>query len=178
MTKAELIDRIFRSRELPADVTKKSVARIVDMVFDELASYFARAKVTRSSQPRFSYPGFGTFVKKKRAARRCVHPKTLEPLTIQASYVVDFKPARRLREAMNGGSKKQRAAKGGGARTATVRPAAPSNPRRLTPRDEVDVWDDPVDPDLLAELGLADGPFARVDAPGYEDELDEEHGAG
>ncbi|RMG97275.1 MAG: HU family DNA-binding protein [Deltaproteobacteria bacterium] len=173
MTKAELIDRIFRSRELPADVTKKSVARIVDMVFDELATYFARAKVTRSSQPRFSYPGFGTFVKKKRAARRCVHPKTLEPLTIQATYVVDFKPARRLREAMNGGSKRNRAA----GSVASVRRGS-SGGRRLTTREEAEAWDEPVDTELLAELGLADAPFSRVrrGMPRHDD--DTEHGTG
>ncbi len=176
MTKAELIDRIFRSRELPADVTKKSVARIVDMVFDELSAYFARAKVTRASQPRFSYPGFGTFVKKKRAARRSVHPKTLEPITIQASYVVDFRPARRLREAMNGGSKKHRAAKPADEKRAVRRNASAS--RRLTPRDEVDAWDEPVAPEVLEDLGLATPPLVRVEGRHRVDEEDEDLGLG
>ena len=54
MTKAELIERIARSRDLPPDVTKKEIAQILGIAFDELASYFARAKVTRRASPRFT----------------------------------------------------------------------------------------------------------------------------
>jgi predicted RND superfamily exporter protein/nucleoid DNA-binding protein len=108
MTKAELIDRIARSRDLPPDVTKKCIAEILDVTFDELAAYFVRARITRSSTPRFTFPGFGTFTKKKRAARKGVNPQTLEPMKIPACETIDFKPGSELKAALNG----ERRAKG------------------------------------------------------------------
>jgi nucleoid DNA-binding protein len=101
MTKAELIERIARSRNLPSDITKKDIDRIVTLAFDEIAAYFARAKVTRSQVPRFAFPRFGTFTKKRRPARRGVHPRTLEPMQIDACYSIDFRPSSELREMMN-----------------------------------------------------------------------------
>lgn len=101
MTKAELIDRIARSRELPPDLSKKLIGQILAVAFDELASYFARSRVTRSQSPRFTFPRFGTFTKKRRSARRGVNPRTLEPIQIEACNTLDFKASRELREAMN-----------------------------------------------------------------------------
>ena len=117
MTKAELIERIARSRDLPPDVTKKCIGEILDIAFDELSSYFAKARVTRTQSPRFTFPGFGTFTKKKRSARRGVNPRTLEPMKIAASHTIDFKPGSDLRGLMNPdkesktGAKKKAAAK-------------------------------------------------------------------
>ena len=59
MTKAELIDRIARSRDLPPDISKKLIGQVLGLAFDELASYFARARVTRSQSPRFTFPPAG-----------------------------------------------------------------------------------------------------------------------
>ncbi|MCA9694379.1 MAG: HU family DNA-binding protein [Nannocystaceae bacterium] len=103
MTKAELIEKIARSRDLPPDVTKKCIQQILDIAIEELAGYFARARVTRNQTPRFTFPGFGTFTKKKRSARKGVNPRTLEPMKIPASYTVDFKPGTELRRQLNGG---------------------------------------------------------------------------
>lgn len=111
MTKAELIERIARSRNLPPDITKKDIAAILGIAFEELAGYFAKAKVTRSSSPRFTFPRFGTFTKKKRPARRGVNPRTLEPMLIDASCTVDFKASKELRDAMNGAAGKTSTAK-------------------------------------------------------------------
>ncbi|MCX4244651.1 HU family DNA-binding protein [Paraliomyxa miuraensis] len=101
MTKAELIERIARSRDLPPDTSKKLIGQILGIAFDELASYFARARVTRSQSPRFTFPRFGTFTKKRRSARRGVNPRTLEPIQIEACNTIDFKASRELRDAMN-----------------------------------------------------------------------------
>lgn len=101
MTKAELIDRIARSRELPPDISKKLIGQILAVAFDELASYFARSRVTRSQSPRFTFPRFGTFTKKRRSARRGVNPRTLEPIQIEACNTLDFKASRELRDGMN-----------------------------------------------------------------------------
>jgi nucleoid DNA-binding protein len=101
MTKAELIEKIARSRELPPGISKKDIATLLDITFDELAAYFAKSKATRSNVPRFTFPGFGTFTKKRRSARRGVNPRTLEPLEIQSCWTLDFKPASTLKDTMN-----------------------------------------------------------------------------
>jgi DNA-binding protein HU-beta len=101
MTKAELIDRIARSRDLPPEVTKKIIAKILDLAFSELSGYFVRARVTRTSNPRFTFPKFGTFTKKQRSGRRGVNPRTLEPIEIEACDTVDFKPSVELKRQMN-----------------------------------------------------------------------------
>lgn len=159
MTKAELIERIARSRDVPPDLTKKDIALVLGIAFEELAGYFARAKVTRATSPRFTFPKFGTFTKKRRSARRGVNPRTLEPMEIEAFDTVDFKASRELREALNPGStaatgkkkaaktkakstraKSTRSAKASKKRRSTKRAAPAGVPaigrRRMTPRDE------------------------------------------
>ncbi|TPV92325.1 MAG: HU family DNA-binding protein [Myxococcales bacterium FL481] len=157
MTKSELIEKVVRNRSLPPDVTKKRVAEILDLAFEELAGYFARSRVTRTSTPRFTFPGFGTFTKKRRSARRGVNPRTLEPMQIEAQLTLDFKPASALREAMNssrGPRSKTRSKpdpKSTERASRTKRPkskakslAPPAKPlnlrdRRLTTRDEAEL---------------------------------------
>lgn len=101
MTKAELIEKIVRSRDLPPDITKKCVQQILEIAFAEMAGYFVRARVTRAHSPRFTFPGFGTFTKKKRSARKGVNPRTLEPMTIEAAFTIDFRPGVELRALLN-----------------------------------------------------------------------------
>lgn len=101
MTKAELIARIARSKELPPDVTKKVIGKVLDLAFTELAGYFVRSRLTRASSPRFTYPKFGTFTKKQRSGRRGVNPRTLEPIEIEACETVDFKPSIELKRMLN-----------------------------------------------------------------------------
>jgi len=101
MTKAELIEKIARNRDLPPDITKKCVQQILEIAFGEMAAYFVKAKVTRAQSPRFTFPGFGTFTKKKRSARKGVNPRTLEPMTIDAAFTIDFRPGVELRASLN-----------------------------------------------------------------------------
>ena len=101
MTKAELIDRIARSRDLPPDVTKKIIAKVLDLAFAELGAYFVRSRITRTNNPRFTFPKFGTFTKKRRSGRRGVNPRTLEPMEIEACETVDFKPSIELKQKLN-----------------------------------------------------------------------------
>lgn len=177
MTKAELIERIARSRDVPPDMTKKAISEIVDVAFAELAAYFTRAKVTRSNSPRFTFPGFGTFTKKKRSARRGVNPRTLEPMEIEASYTLDFRPGSELRAAMNpqrkgaaestsnrkprttsksgakkrsgSGSGRRKSAKKRAAKRVAKRKPASVRGRVLTPRDEDAELDALIDDDAL-----------------------------
>ena len=76
MTKAELIERVYGRKQVPRDLTKKTVAQIVDAVFTEMGDYFIRTKVTRNQAAKLTYPGFGTFSKRRRGPRVVKHPKT------------------------------------------------------------------------------------------------------
>ncbi len=147
MTKAELIEKIARSRDLPPDISKKQIDAILGIAFDELKTYFVRTKVTRSSSPRFTVPHFGTFTKKKRSARMGVNPRTLEPMQIEAFETLDFKTSKELREALNpssknGATKGEEAKPANPKRASTHKAKAPSKRRRLTPRDDADLLDD------------------------------------
>ena len=182
MTKAELIERIARSRALPPEITKKDIAAILGLAFEELAAFFARAKVTRQHSPRFTFPRFGTFTKKRRSARRGVNPRTLEPMQIDACHTIDFKASRELRESMNtagdaaaGRTAAKQAPKQAPKRTAKAsvkprrsakrQPVTDETPlnrgRKLTPRDEDAEIDALIDDDDLFEE-LPAGPMQRV----------------
>ena len=89
MTKADLIDALYEKFE--GDVTKKLVGELVDQVFDNVAA-------TIKKEQRFSYPGFGTFVVRKRKARKGRNPQTGESIKIKASKSVGFKAARSFKE--------------------------------------------------------------------------------
>jgi nucleoid DNA-binding protein len=170
MTKAELIERVARSRNLPPNVSKKDVAKILGLAFEEISSYFAKAKVTRTHSPRFTFPRFGTFTKKKRSARRGVNPRTLEPIQIDACHILDFKASRELREAMNAAVSAAPRSRG----EAKPKPKARSSravesnrtaerKRRLTPRDEDAELDALIDDEaLFDEPALPAAPLQRA----------------
>jgi nucleoid DNA-binding protein len=101
MTKAELIERIYRTKGLPPDLTKKTVALIVDAAFSEIGDYFVKSKVTRASLPKFTYPGFGTFTKRRRGERKGRNPQTGASITIPSSITVAFAPGLDLKALLN-----------------------------------------------------------------------------
>ena len=91
MTKAELIDTIASSKSLPEGLTKKAVAAVFDTAFDEI-----RKSVKKEG--KLTVPGFGTFTKKKRAAREGRNPQTGESIKIKASTTMTFRPSKDLKE--------------------------------------------------------------------------------
>ena len=101
MTKAELIERVYGHKQLPRDLTKKTVIQIVDLVFIEMGDYFIRSKLTRNQTAKLTYPGFGTFSKRRRGERVVKNPKTKEPITIPAQETVTFSPGQELRALLN-----------------------------------------------------------------------------
>lgn len=194
MTKAELIEKIARSRDLPPDVTKKCIGQILDLAFEELGTYFVRARVTRSQCPRFTFPAFGTFTKKKRSARKGINPRTLEPMTIDAAYTIDFRPGAELRQHLNPRAAtpakgKRRVAQlelDGQGLVVLPRPpetdeddddSVPIHRRRFTSRDdfdededgenelESDDLEDALTPELSTEVGETDGDKATYELP-------------
>ena len=66
------------------------------------------AAVVKAEQS-FRWPGFGTFERRQRAARKGYNPQTGEPIKIKASTTVGFRPASALRDKM--GKKSQPKAK-------------------------------------------------------------------
>ena len=94
MTKAELIERVYAGKHLPRELTKKTVAQIVDAVFAEMGDYFIRTRVSRTQGPRLTYPGFGTFSKRRRPPRMVKNPQTGAPITIPQQETITFRPAR------------------------------------------------------------------------------------
>ncbi len=95
MTKAELIERIAKQKGIKGEVTKKAVGVVVDNLFTELKRAVAK-------DGRFAYPGFGTFEKRKRKARRGVNPQTGKPIKIPATQTVAFRPASALKQSVGG----------------------------------------------------------------------------
>ena len=101
MTKAELIETIYKKKGQPANLTKKVVTEIVESVFEEIADYFVKQRVTKNNTPKFTYPGFGTFTKKKRSARKGRNPQTGEPIKIAASVGLGFSAGSQLKDRLN-----------------------------------------------------------------------------
>lgn len=101
MTKAELIARVYSNKILSRDLTKKLVAQIVDSVFTEMGDYFIRAKATRSTAPKLTYPGFGTFSKRHRPGRVVKNPQNGNPITIPPQFTVTFSPGSELKALLN-----------------------------------------------------------------------------
>src|SRR5262249_46567644 len=107
MTKRQLIARVTRAPGLPPKLTKKTVVVLVDAVFRELGNYFIKSKITRRVTPRFTYPGFGTFTKKRRSQRAVRNPRTGAPILIPPTTTLSFQPGQELRSFLNHGPTKK-----------------------------------------------------------------------
>ena len=94
MTKADLVQAVSQNKAL-SDLSKKSVAAVIDETFEQIK------KAVRKDE-RFSFPGFGTFNKKKRAARSGRNPQTGEKIKIKAQTTVGFRPAQALKDFVGG----------------------------------------------------------------------------
>jgi nucleoid DNA-binding protein len=105
MTKQELIERVYRNLQegdAGAALSKKAVQGVVEGVFEELTSYFVSAKLGRGDVPRFTYPAFGTFTKRRRLERVGRNPRTGEAITIPETFTLAFAPGQDLKNALNG----------------------------------------------------------------------------
>ena len=89
MTKAELVEKLHGKYN--GQVTKKLLGEMVDGVFENIG-------VAVKKEQRFSYPGFGTFVLRKRSPRKGRNPQTGEVIKIKASKTVGFRAAKALKD--------------------------------------------------------------------------------
>tara|TARA_B100002051_G_C16430078_1_gene483776 strand:+ start:370 stop:639 length:270 start_codon:yes stop_codon:yes gene_type:complete len=86
MTKADFINNVMSA----TGTSKKDAALLVEATFNNLANAI-------SNDGKFSYPGFGTFTVKNRAARQGRNPQTGETIQIAASKNVGFKASSNLK---------------------------------------------------------------------------------
>ncbi len=100
MTKAELIESVAKAKTVPEGLSKKTVQAVIDAMFEEV-------KKSIKKEERFSFPGFGTFNKKKRASRTGRNPQTGEKIKIKAQTTVTFKPAQALKDFVGGARRKK-----------------------------------------------------------------------
>ena len=84
MTKADLIEKLHKGAG--KGLSKRALEELVDELFGHVVKSVKKDK-------RFSYPGFGTFTLKKRAARVGRNLKTQDLIQIPASKTVSFRPA-------------------------------------------------------------------------------------
>lgn len=90
MTKKELAEIIAANCE----VTKKKAEEIINFTFNSITSALKVNEEVRISD-------FGTFKTTMRAERNGVNPKTGEKIKIPSKVAAVFKPAAKLREAVN-----------------------------------------------------------------------------
>jgi DNA-binding protein HU-beta len=91
MNKAELIESVYA--DFQEELTKRLSGQIVESIFEHIIESIR-------SEERFSYPGFGIFVLRKRKARKARNPRTGEKIRVKASKSVGFKASKVLRQRM------------------------------------------------------------------------------
>jgi DNA-binding protein HU-beta len=90
MNKAELIQAVAESVDIP----KASAAKAVDAVINSIKNRLAEGDAV-------TLIGFGTFSVRERAARTGRNPRTGKPIDIKAAKVPIFKPGKALKDAVN-----------------------------------------------------------------------------
>ena len=90
MNKANLIDAVAQQADLSKAAAERAVSATVEAIQESLK---AGDTVTLA--------GLGTFSVSARAERVGRNPKTGEPITVPASKVPKFKPAKGLKDAVN-----------------------------------------------------------------------------
>lgn len=90
MNKAELIDSIAAS----ADIPKAAAGRALDAVIESIEGALKKGDSV-------ALVGFGTFSVKDRAARTGRNPQTGQPIEIAAAKIPSFKAGKSLKDAVN-----------------------------------------------------------------------------
>ena len=90
MTKSELIAIYSKAR----DRRKKLAEDDVNFIFDTIVDALAKGD-------KVVLTGFGTFDVRDRAQKRCLNPRTGDPIQLPAGKAAAFKAGRGLREAVN-----------------------------------------------------------------------------
>ena len=92
MNKGELIDSVAASTKLK----KTEITLVLDSIIDSITTELKKGK-----EPVVSLVGFGTWKKKKRAARTGRNPQTGKTINIAAKNTVVFSAGKKLKDAVN-----------------------------------------------------------------------------
>lgn len=90
MNKAELIEAVAASADLPKAAAGRAIDAMVESVTNAL-----------KEGDQVVLVGFGTFSVKERAARTGRNPQTGEPIQIKAATIPGFKAGKALKDAVN-----------------------------------------------------------------------------
>ena len=86
MTKADLTNEVNKESGLP----KKEASDVVELILDTLKKNLAEGETVKIA-------GFGTFLVRKKEARKGRNLKTGEEIPIEARKVVTFKPSEQFK---------------------------------------------------------------------------------
>lgn len=92
MTKANLADKIYEKVGLP----KKEAVEIIEILFDSMKGILSEGESIKIA-------GFGTFLVRKKSARKGRNPKTGMELQISQRKVITFKPSLQFKAAVEKG---------------------------------------------------------------------------
>ncbi len=98
MTKRELVIRVANKLGL----TQSEVAKVVETTFESISQALAEGK-------RWELRDFGVFEVKTRASRIGRNPRTGDQVPVPERRVVTFRPGKKMKEAVAGGPKEERA---------------------------------------------------------------------
>ncbi|MCD8001723.1 MAG: HU family DNA-binding protein [Oscillospiraceae bacterium] len=91
MTKAEFVEQVAAESGLNKKQTDEAVKATLKVLTDVMAA-----------GDKVSFPGFGSFEVRERAAREGKNPRTGETVQIAACKVPAFKAGKSLKDAVNG----------------------------------------------------------------------------
>ncbi|MCJ7750342.1 MAG: HU family DNA-binding protein [Armatimonadetes bacterium] len=91
MTKSDLIDEVAEATGLK----KKEVTNVVEAVFGRMTAALKKHE-------KVQIVGFGTFEPRRRKARVGRDPRTQEAIRIAASWSLNFRPGKQLKEKVTG----------------------------------------------------------------------------
>ncbi len=88
MTKRELTEDMA----VGAGITKNQAGKALDSLLGAIRD------LMKGNNARMALPGFGTFSKVHRKARKGINPATGETITIKARNAIKFQPSKALKE--------------------------------------------------------------------------------
>ncbi len=89
MNKGQIVDKIAKD----AGITKKQAGQAVNSLLDGVAKALKKGE-------RVGFVGFGSFIVRKRAARKARNPRTGEIIKVKAKRVPVFRPGDKLRKSV------------------------------------------------------------------------------
>jgi len=117
MTKADLVDQVITL----GDLTRRDSEVIVETLFESVIDAL-------KAKDKVEVRGFGSFRTRQRKPRTGRNPKTGESVAVPAKRVPYFKPSKELRDLVNPGEARGKAAKSKPSKSAPDEGAHPVDP--------------------------------------------------